>query len=195
MRESFFNFATVDDKPNRESNEKQWRTLTYEELAAAADKAKDEAKKEAKEKGYIDTDMFENLRKDVCKERDLIAKQVLNGAWGTGREKENKLRKAGYNPVSIQKRADEMSKIKEYRVWIDACNPFSMHDAQTCGFIQGVAYVMCVEPCGTILQDIECFGAGSLLIVDTTEDRIRKFEKRVKKIVPFTIIIEEKKKG
>lgn len=165
MRESFFKFDTVVDK----------------------------AKKEASEKGYVDTDMFENLRKDVCKERDIIAKQVLNGAWGTGIEKENKLRRAGYNHVAIQKRVDEMSKIKEYRVWIDTCNPFSMHDAQTCGFIQGIAYVMCVEPCGTILQDVECFGAGCLLVVDTTEDRIRKFEKRVKKIVPFTIIIEEKK--
>lgn len=165
MRESFFNFATVDDKPNREPSEKT----------------------------YVNTYMFENLRNDVYTERDLIAKQVLNGAWGTGREKENKLRRAGYNHVDIQKRVDEISKIKEYRVWIDTYNPFSMHDAQACGFIQGMAYVMCVEPCGTILQDVDCFGAGCLLIVDTTEDKIRKFEKCVKKIIPFTIIIEEKK--
>ncbi|MGN1277235.1 MAG: hypothetical protein ACI4UK_09635, partial [Floccifex sp.] len=120
---------------------------------------------------------------------------VLNGAWGTGREKENKLRRAGYNHVSIQKRIDEISKIKEYRVWIDTCNPFSMHDAQTCGFIQGIAYIICIEPCETILYDVECFGAGCMLIVETTEDRIRKFEKCVKKISPFTIIIEENKKG
>ncbi|MGN1277234.1 MAG: hypothetical protein ACI4UK_09630 [Floccifex sp.] len=86
------------------------------------------------------------------------------------------------------------NKIKEYHVWINSINPFSMHDVQYLGLIQGIAYVTCVEPCGTILYDVKAFTDKALLIIDTTEDRIKKFEYRAKKMCPYEIMIYENKK-
>ena len=41
---------------------------------------------------------------------DTIAKEVIRGDWGNGQERKNKLTKAGYDYISVQKRVNELLK-------------------------------------------------------------------------------------
>ena len=39
---------------------------------------------------------------------DQIANEVINGLWGNGQERKERLTKAGYDYTSIQKRVNEL---------------------------------------------------------------------------------------
>lgn len=39
---------------------------------------------------------------------DELAKEVIKGLWGNGQERKDRLKKAGYDPVAIQKRVNEL---------------------------------------------------------------------------------------
>ncbi len=70
----------------------------------------------------------ENMRNDVVrvwsgklpkkkaapkKSVDVIAQEVIDGKWGNGDERVKKLKDAGYNPVEVQKKVNELLKPKE----------------------------------------------------------------------------------
>ena len=44
------------------------------------------------------------------KSTDVIAQEVINGKWGNGNDRINRLKKAGYDPASVQKRVNEILK-------------------------------------------------------------------------------------
>lgn len=46
--------------------------------------------------------------KPVLKSTDVIAKEVIDGKWGSGTDRVNKLTKAGYNPTTIQNRVNQL---------------------------------------------------------------------------------------
>ncbi len=41
---------------------------------------------------------------------DVIAQEVINGKWGNGHDRINRLKTAGYDPTSVQKRVNEILK-------------------------------------------------------------------------------------
>lgn len=45
---------------------------------------------------------------NVSKSVDVIAKEVINGSWGNGSERKERLTKAGYNYAEVQKRVNEL---------------------------------------------------------------------------------------
>ena len=49
-------------------------------------------------------------RKKSKKSIDVIAKEVVEGKWGNGITRKNKLKAAGYNYNAVQKRINELLK-------------------------------------------------------------------------------------
>lgn len=56
--------------------------------------------------GQIAKEVNENLKPK--KSVDIIAQEVINGLWGNGKERKERLTKAGYNYSTIQKRVNEL---------------------------------------------------------------------------------------
>ena len=56
---------------------------------------------------YIDSDLPE-LEEDELLSLDEIAKEVIQGKWGNGKERKERLTEAGYNFSEVQKRVNEM---------------------------------------------------------------------------------------
>ena len=50
----------------------------------------------------------ENNAQQNLKPLDIIAKEVINGKWGNGTERKNRLTKAGYDYSEVQKRVNEL---------------------------------------------------------------------------------------
>lgn len=55
-------------------------------------------------KGYIAL----RFKESALKSDNDIAKEVIKGLWGNGEERKKKLKKAGYDPVQIQKLVNKM---------------------------------------------------------------------------------------
>ena len=63
--------------------------------------------------GNCDTDVIFNRNiLDSKKSIDEIAKEVIAGKWGNGTVRKSRLKKAGYDPVAVQKRVNELSASK-----------------------------------------------------------------------------------
>lgn len=56
---------------------------------------------------YIDDDLT-FIESNDLKDIDTIAKEVINGKWGNGSERKQRLTEAGYNFSEVQKRVNEM---------------------------------------------------------------------------------------
>jgi hypothetical protein len=48
------------------------------------------------------------LKSSGKKSVDAIAKEVIQGKWGNGADRKNRLTKAGYNYNTVQKRVNEI---------------------------------------------------------------------------------------
>lgn len=53
----------------------------------------------------------------TLKSIDEIAKEVINGKWGNGKDRADKLTKAGYNYDKVQKRVNELLKTPTYKTY------------------------------------------------------------------------------
>ena len=56
---------------------------------------------------YIDDDLT-FIESNDLKDIDIIAKEVINGKWGNGSERKERLTEAGYNFSEVQQRVNEM---------------------------------------------------------------------------------------
>ena len=54
-----------------------------------------------------------DIRPYMEKSLDEIAKEVINGLWGNGSERKQRLRAAGYNPAMVQARVNEIVKARQ----------------------------------------------------------------------------------
>ena len=59
---------------------------------------------------FITTQSGTAVSVSKAKTVDEIAKEVIQGKWGNGTDRKNRLTKAGYNYAAVQKRVDEMLK-------------------------------------------------------------------------------------
>lgn len=50
---------------------------------------------------------------------DEVAREVINGAWGNGNERKNRLTQAGYDYTSVQNKVNELLGVKAYRKSVD----------------------------------------------------------------------------
>lgn len=71
---------------------------------------------------YVNTNMdivnkYELTKYDIRpymeKSLDEIAKEVINGLWGNGSERKQRLRAAGFNPAMVQARVNEIVKARQ----------------------------------------------------------------------------------
>ena len=51
-----------------------------------------------------------HIAEELGKDPSTIAKEVINGKWGTGEERKRRLTQAGYNYNDIQKLVDKLVK-------------------------------------------------------------------------------------
>ena len=48
-----------------------------------------------------------------------MAREVINGDWGNGNERKNRLTSAGYDYTSVQNKVNELLGVKAYRKSVD----------------------------------------------------------------------------
>ena len=48
-----------------------------------------------------------------------MAREVINGAWGNGNERKQRLTSAGYDYASVQNKVNELLGVKAYRKSVD----------------------------------------------------------------------------
>lgn len=77
------------------------------QIGAFNEKSNAEAKlKEAKDAGFKDAFIVVNA--DKLKSVDEIAKEVINGKWGSGAERKKRLEEAGYSYDEVQSKVNEL---------------------------------------------------------------------------------------
>lgn len=81
--------------------------------------------------------------------------------------------------------------IKNYCVKIKRGELKGISEIQAAGFIQGLAYALCIIPCETTLWDIEMFNTMFVLFIDCDEKSFNNFKEHVEKIYPKICIFEE----
>ena len=59
-------------------------------------------------------ELLENFNKKSINE---IAQEVIDGKWGNGTERKNKLEKAGYNYNDVQNKVNEILESKSYKTY------------------------------------------------------------------------------
>lgn len=64
-------------------------------------------KRRKKEKALFDLSI-DNVDKSVDKSVDAVAREVLQGLWGNGSDRKDRLTKAGYNYKEVQQRVNEL---------------------------------------------------------------------------------------
>lgn len=60
--------------------------------------------------GWVNASDIAGLETSTSKSLDEIAKEVINGIWGNGQDRKNRLASAGYNPSEVQKRVNQLLK-------------------------------------------------------------------------------------
>lgn len=58
--------------------------------------------------GYSNNNVSNNTKKSI----DEIAQEVINGAWGNGDDRKNKLTQAGYDSTAVQNKVNELLGVK-----------------------------------------------------------------------------------
>lgn len=85
---------------------------------------------------------YKVLEEVKLKSVDEVAKEVIDGKWGNGNDRKNKLENAGYNYAEIQNKVNEMLKPKTVYKTVTAKTGLNIREsATTCSKrIGGVAY-------------------------------------------------------